>query len=217
MSRNIINQVDLNEERRNNFVRDYHQLIEERVQRLDDNKHSKTTNIRHYNRLKNRINEEMMSEQRQIGYVSKVERDNYSTRLIMLDETPKTHFWEKKLMAYDAEDQKLGTTKESRLLKHQSVKFGPILPEKRQTNDDNPIEKKRLKSVVIVPPTTTNNKQLTTEKTKDAVTSPHYLRTFLETTMPKYGFPEYTVPKQNLPPRYTETNPDATYLFKKKS
>ena len=98
-------------------------------------------------------------------------------------------------------------------MKHQSVKFGPILPEKRQTNDDNPIEKKRLKSVVIVPPTTTNNKQLTTEKTKDAVTSPHYLRTFLETTMPKYGFPEYTVPKQNLPPRYTETNPDATTLF----
>jgi hypothetical protein len=31
--------------------------------------------------------------------------------------------------------------------------------------------------------------------------------------MHKYGFPEYTVPKQNLPPRYTETNPDATTLF----
>jgi hypothetical protein len=54
MSRNIIKQVDLNEERRNNFVRDYHQFIEDRVQRLDDNKHSKSTNTRHYNRLRNR-------------------------------------------------------------------------------------------------------------------------------------------------------------------
>jgi hypothetical protein len=34
----------------------------------------------------------MISEQSQIGYVSKEERDNYSTRLIMLDETPQTHF-----------------------------------------------------------------------------------------------------------------------------
>jgi hypothetical protein len=129
-------------EKNSYFVFDYHQLIDDRVQRLDDNKHSKTTNIRQY-RLRNRIIEEMMSEQSQIGYASKVERDNYTTRLIMLDETSQNHFWKKKLMAYDAEDKKLGTTKESRCLKQQSIKFGPVLPEKRQTNDDNPIEKKR--------------------------------------------------------------------------
>jgi hypothetical protein len=71
-------------------------------------------------------------------------KDNHSTRLIMLDETPQTHFWRNKLIAYDAEAKYFGTTIESRLLEQQSVRFGPILPEKRKTNDNNPIEIKDL-------------------------------------------------------------------------
>jgi hypothetical protein len=77
----------------------------------------------------------MLSEQSQIGYVSKRERDFFSRKLIMLDETPKTQFRRNKLIAYDAEDKYFGTTKESRLSENQSIKLVPIVPEKHKTND----------------------------------------------------------------------------------
>ena len=52
--------------------------------------------------------------------------------LFQSGEQPKNHFWKHKLAAYDAEDAKLGTTKDSRLKETEIVKYGPMASNKRK-------------------------------------------------------------------------------------
>ena len=199
--------ADLNEERKNIFIQNYHHLIEERVRRLDNRQHTQTTSNRHYNRLRNRVIEDMMSEQRQISYVSQIERDNYSKKLIRLDDADQTHFWKHKLAFYDAEDAKLGTTKEERLAKHQNVTFGPITATKRKSKH-NCEKRKKLKSVVIKPLSTPTQKSTPIDAPKEK----YWLETFLEDTAHKYGDLDYEVPKA-LPPTYSQSHPEKSTVY----
>ena len=49
------------------FVLDYQHLIEARMRQMDSNNHSKTTNARHLNRLRNRVIEDLIKEQSAFG------------------------------------------------------------------------------------------------------------------------------------------------------
>lgn len=100
---------------RNTFCKDYHHLIEDRIKFLDNSQHSKTTHNRHYNRLRNKVIDDMLKEHNQ-GSIMKIELNQYTKNLVRLDATPKSNFWAGKLEQYDLEDKCLGSSKESRLL-----------------------------------------------------------------------------------------------------
>jgi hypothetical protein len=214
-----MSRTPMQEEKRNKFIQDYHHYIEDRVKQLDNHQHTNTSNKRHLNRLRNKIIDDLMEEASQIGYVSKIDRGTYRKNLVQLDEQPKTHFWKHKLAAYDAEDAKLGTTKESRLKETEIVTFGPIVSTKRKI-EQTCVTRKKLKSVVTIPtqktsPTTPENSSKEMEKAVPQ-SSENWLKKFLESTMHSRGYPDYKVPNtetKTLPPRYSVSNPHATTLF----
>ena len=189
------------------FAAEYHHLIEERMQKLDNGQHSNTTTSRHKNRLRNKVIDDLIKEQAVFSEKTK-DKSEYTKCLVRMEEIPNSHFWKTKLLEYDEEDRKKGPTKEERLIVKEF--------KKRKLDDSNGRDKmkKKMKSIVVVPQKFIENENSNSKiEILPRDTTADFLKTFIESTMHRYGHTEYKVPTNTLPPRYSEINPDATTLF----
>jgi hypothetical protein len=91
----------MNSAYRERFIREHKKFIDAEVKRLDKGKHNKTTNERHMRRLREKIIDDMISQQTRLGCISKVKKDTYFKNLIRLDPVEKSSFWKQKLDEMD--------------------------------------------------------------------------------------------------------------------
>jgi hypothetical protein len=134
------------------FIREHQSFIEEEVKRLDTKQHNKTTNKRHTTRLRTKIIDDMISQQTEFGYIPKVEKSTYFSKLIQLDPVvKKSGFWKLKLQEMDRNDASSNVSKEEKLINYEhekrNIDNNIVNASKRQKTTDNNINNHHLTEI----------------------------------------------------------------------